>query len=329
MSSIPATMAALGAALSLAAALPAQSVVEQYSPASGTLRIGPGPDELISRTDSGYTLVLPPEPATGVVLMLDGFRVTVDSAGPARGSFEAESLAANLAILRLTTGNPLDFYFTGEDVDQVARRVQSVLERHGLNERPVYFAGMSLGGTRALRLAGHLVRNRSDYWLEPAAVAVVDSPLDMERFWHAEQSAIAADFHPAAAGEGRWVSYLLEQSLGGPPSESYQSYLRYSPYTHTAPDGGNAKWLVGLPVRAYHEPDVDWWIEHRRKSYYQMNSIDLAALVNRLKLLGNERAELVTTHQARQGFAEGSSPHTWSMVDNGDLVAWFVSPSED
>ena len=56
-----------------------------------------------------------------------------------------------------------------------------------------------------------------------------------------------------------------------------------------------------------------------------MNSIDMAALVYDLKLMGNERAKLVTTHQQRQDFDKGSSPHTWSIVDNADLVDWFIS----
>jgi hypothetical protein len=88
--------------------------------------------------------------------------------------------------------------------------------------------------------------------------------------------------------------------------------------------GGNAVHLRDVPVRAYHEPDVDWWIENRRKSYYSMNSLDLAALVNELRLLGNERAFLITTHGTRAGFEDGSSPHTWSIVDNGELVDWFL-----
>lgn len=88
--------------------------------------------------------------------------------------------------------------------------------------------------------------------------------------------------------------------------------------------GGNAMHLRDIAVRAYHEPDVDWWLEHRRKRYYSMNSIDLAALVNELLLLGSSRACLVTTHARRSGYAEGSSAHTWSIVDNAELVDWFL-----
>lgn len=55
-----------------------------------------------------------------------------------------------------------------------------------------------------------------------------------------------------------------------------------------------------------------------------MNSLDQAALITQLLVLGNERAVLVTTHRRRQGYAEGSTPHTWSIVDNAELVEWFL-----
>ena len=128
----------------------------------------------------------------------------------------------------------------------------------------------------------------------------------MERFWEAEIRAIRDNFHQSAAGEGRWVTYLLEKNLGGTPLDSYQNYADYSPYTYSAPGGGNAELLKDIPIRAYHEPDVNWWIENRRKSYYSMNSIDMAGLIYDLKLLGNEQAELVTSYQQRADFDKGS-----------------------
>jgi len=55
-----------------------------------------------------------------------------------------------------------------------------------------------------------------------------------------------------------------------------------------------------------------------------MNSLDQAALINQLRILGNDRAELVSTHNRRQGYSEGAAPHTWSIVDNAELVKWFL-----
>jgi len=305
---------------------PAPVVQEAYEPVDGLLRIGPEPDRAIPLTDKGHTLLLPPgtAPLAGLAVFLDGWRVSIDDQLVSPDTFERVALANNVGILRLTTGNPLDFYFEEDTLRDVAERLQTVLETGGLQETPLLFTGLSLGGTRALKLAIFLKENPTRFWAQPQAVAIVDAPLDMVRFWEAEQRAAADAFHPAAADEGRWVSYLLETHLGGPPREHFDAYVAYSPFVYTAPLGGNARYLRNVPIRAYHEPDVNWWIENRRKSYYSMNSIDLAALINALKLQGNTRAELVTTYQAREGFAEGASPHTWSFVDNAALIAWFL-----
>ena len=300
-------------------------VVEDFEPVPGLLRIGPEPERVIPLTEKGYTLLLPSdaEPA-GLVVFLDGRKVDV-SIHTAAGTFDHEALARSVGTLHLTTGNPLDFFFDDAILADVAERLQGILETNGLRETPLYVAGLSLGGTRALKLTIFLKQHADRFWAAPKAVAIVDAPLDMVRFWEAETRAARDAFHPAAADEGRWVTYLLETNLGGPPHEHFDRYVSYSPFVYTAPDGGNAALLREVAVRAYHEPDVNWWIQNRRKSYYSMNSIDHAALINVLRLQGNDRAELVTTHQARDGFDDGASPHTWSIVDNADLVTWLLA----
>lgn len=309
--------------ITVTAVLDAQVVRESYIPASGLLRIGPGPDEVVERTDTGHTLVLPDriEPL-GAVVLPDGFRVSPAAYLDDSLSFEREALRRGLAVVRLTTGNPLDFYFDDSTVASVGGRLQAVLDEAGMGAAPVVLCGMSLAGTRVLKLAIHMRRHPERYSLRLAGAAIVDAPLDMVRFHAAEQQAIRDDFHPAAAGEGRWVSWMLETHLGGTPQERWQRYVDYSPYVHGAPDGGNAALLADLPLRAYHEPDVNWWIENRRKDYYGMNSLDLAALINELRRQGNGRADLITTCRARKGYAEGASPHTGSIVDNADLADW-------
>lgn len=299
-------------------------VIERYVPMAGSVSIGPESDDRVPLTDRGYTLVLPSgrEPL-GIAVFFDGWRITVDSLPPAVGSFEEEALRAGVGLLHITTGDPLDFLFGDDEVAALVKRVERALHAEGLAGRPLLFAGLSLGGTRALRVAIEIRRHR--HWpLRLAAVALVDAPLDMIRVWTAERKAAADGFGSASSGQGRWVSYLLETRLGGPPDQARARYVAYSPFVFGEPGGGNAAVLEGLPLRAYHEPDVNWWIEQRRKSYYQMNSIDLAALVDELRLAGSQEAELITTTGARDGYGVGSSPQSWSIVDNADLVRWFL-----
>lgn len=302
----------------------AQTVTESYEPQQGVLRIGDAANRAIALTDRGHTIIAPDgcDVPVGVVIFLDGFRVQA-TATIEPGSFEGAALAAGFSIVRVTTGNPLDFYFDDVTMNDVTTRLQDIIDAQGWRDVPVYLAGMSLGGTRALRLTIFLKQTATEYWLSPSAVAVVDAPLDMVRMWHGEKKSAADNVHPGAADEGRWVTYLLEKNLGGTPDTARDAYIAYSPYTHTAPHSGNARHLGDIKLRAYHEPDIDWWIANRGKSYYQMNSLDMAALITDLRIAGNTRAELVTTHNKRDGHADGTSPHTWSFVDNSDLLEWF------
>ena len=307
--------------------LPLPVVVEEFEVANGNIRIGPGSNELFPRVDKGYRLEIPAGGVEGVAVFLDGFRPHADTLPPAAGSFESEALGAGLALLRVTTGDPLDFLFTDSAVASVASQVDSALVTNRLADLPRYFLGLSLGGTRVLRLAAHL-SGQQDSASIPAAIAVVDAPLDMMRMHRSESKAIVDAVHPAAAGEGRWVRYRLEAALGGPPSVMPDRYQNYSPYSYGVAGGGRAVLLNGIPLRAYHEPDIDWWMRNRGKGYQQMNSPDMAGLVNELSLLGSDRAELITTISKRHGARFGATPHTWSIVDNAELVSWLKTSVE-
>lgn len=304
----------------------AQRIIESYDRIEGFLRIGPEPSRMVPMTERGHTLIVPgtASPARGVVVLIDSRRFASESFEPKPGELETEALARNVAVLHITTGNPLDFLFDETVTQDVADRLGMILQESGLGDAHVFLAGLSLGGTRALKLAEFLRANRDRHRVQAAAVAIVDAPLDMVRLWEAERRAAELGFHPAAADEGHWVTYLLETHLGGTPTEARTRYVEYSPFVYSAEHGGNAIYLQDVPGRAYHEPDVNWWIENRRKSYYSMNSLDQAALINQLRILGNDRAELVSTHNRRQSYSEGASPHTWSIVDNAELVEWFL-----
>jgi hypothetical protein len=146
----------------------------------------------------------------------------------------------------------------------------------------------------------------------------------MVRFHREMAKARDLDFHPATANEGRWVSGYLEKNLHGTPDESPAAYIDYSPYCYSANGGPHVRSLLDVALRCYVEPDVNWWIDTRRKDYYAMNAVDLAALVNALKISGHRQAELITTQN--KGFLPDGSrhPHSWRIVDEQELIDWFA-----
>ena len=55
-----------------------------------------------------------------------------------------------------------------------------------------------------------------------------------------------------------------------------------------------------------------------------MNAADAAALINGLKRVGNQEAELRLSTD--KGYRPDGSrhPHAWSIVDEAELVEWFA-----
>ncbi len=173
-----------------------------------------------------------------------------------------------------------------------------------------------------MRYAVLCQQNRSAFAIHPAALVLCDAPIDMLRMYDEHSKALQHNFNSLAANTAAMILPLLQTHLGF-PATNRDKYIAYSPYSYADSAGGNAKYLVHLPVRAYHEPDINWWIKNRGKDYYSMNSIDMAGLINQLSLMGNTKAELVTLDHRTTNPDE--SPHTWNIVDNKELVNWFLT----
>jgi len=308
----------------------AQRQFTDYQDVEGTIRIGPGEDYVIDRTERGYTLLLPEgngRSVHGLVVVLKGKRHTLDDISEPMKLYP-HAFRENLGVLYVSSGNPVDFYFKEQNMRRVLGLIEEARQSHGLTGTALFYAGMSIEGTRALKLTVFCKKHPYECDLVPDAIAINDSPLDMKRFWHVTQRAENLQFHDAAAGEGVWVSYHLKRGLGGTPKQKPTAYAEYSPYIYTwentrSVGGPNVKYLKDIPLRAYIEPDVNWWIENRRQGYYSMNVLDMAGLVNALKTRGGEKAKLISTREARSDPQE--SPHTWGIVDNAELMEWFAS----
>lgn len=293
--------------------------IEMEREARGVVELAEGIS--IPRVNSGYTLWLPEEhEINGMVVFFHARRDTVnpDPIIELAGRF-------GLATVYLTTDNPLEFLFEQTRMAQLEADLHAILVSHGIPQDNLLFCGMSLEGVRALKMAMFAQTDASRYNLVPRAVAVCDAPVDMARFYRACRRAALQDYHPAAANEGFWVANYLYDNLGGSPEDTIGAYIEYAPFTFETADGGNAGYFSRIVFRAYTEPDIQWWMENRGKDYYGMNALDLAAMVNQLKLMGNERAELITT--TGKGYHPDGTrhPHSWSIVDEAELIDWFAS----
>jgi len=312
---------ALGASVVvLAAALPAQGAPPAARAASGWSY------EIANRV---------PAPRAVLVLMpgFGGAFSEFSEAGStaAHRSVLADSLAAR-GIALVLAAPPAGVLF-GDDthLQQLEATIRETVGKLGADALPLAIGGFSAGGTDAVLFAERCAAGRCTMPHTVRAVFAVDAPLDWFRLW--ENASMVVEHRPPGANveEAQRILVALEARLGAQPSPASSRYLESSPLAATARGGGNARSLAGVAVRAYTEPDIQWWIEQRGLDYYGMNAVDAASLIRHLKLLGNTRAELVVT-TGRGYRANGlRHPHSWSIVDQVDLASWLarelLSPS--
>lgn len=302
--------------LGISCFLPAQTLFQHIERDSGLINLAPGIS--IPKENAGYTLVMPRSgQARGMIVFFNSDRDTINK-------MYRYANPKGIAVLYLSTGNPLEFLFETTAKQQLEGYIHLALEHHGIPKENLLFSGMSLAGTRAFKMAEFAQSKASKYKLKPRAIAACDAPLDFVRFWQALDKAKRIQFHPAAANEGTWVTAWLEKNLGGKPTDHLEAYISYSPYCYLDREGVHLSNYKNIAVRTYTEPDVQWWMKTRRKDYYAMNAIDAAAIVNELNIRGNSEAELVTT-QDKGYWGDGTRhPHSWSIVDEAELVEWFL-----
>lgn len=270
----------------------------------------------IPTEDAGYTLVLPDDKtAQGLIIYFNSDRDTIDK------TFHY-ALLKGIGVLYVTTGNRVEFFFEKEKMQQIENYINKAISKYNIPSNFMYM-GMSLAGTRALKFTIFSQSADSKYHYNPKAIVICDSPLDFVRFWREGYKAKQLNYSEITANEGAWTTTYLEKNLNGNPFINLQAYLDYSPFSYIAPDPEKLSCFKDIYIKAYHEPDVNWWMDTRRKDYYSMNSVDLAAFVNELNILGNANAELVTTQN--KGYRPDGSrhPHSWAIVDVPEAVAWF------
>lgn len=309
--------------LTLCVGLSAQKVINQEFFVDGDISLTD--DISIPKINPGYTVWLPENGnIKGLIVFTHPRRDTSQ-----QDALITYALFRQLAVLYATTENRLEFFFKLEKLQQIENYLAEVIHTYQIPEANLLYCGMSLEGTRALKLAIFGQSYPSKHHIQPKAIAICDAPLDMVRFHKSMIRAKELNFNPITANEGNWVAGYLEKNLGGTPTDNLAAFTDYSPYCYTLDGGHHLNKFQEIAIRAYSEPDVNWWMQTRRKDFYSMNTIDLAAFINELNILGNSQAQLITTQNKGYHPDGNRHPHSWSIVDEKEMIDWFLSLLED
>lgn len=197
-----------------------------------------------------------------------------------------------------------------------------IVKDYQVSKDTFILGGLSNGGMIFLSYAEKAVQYLGTTFLVPKGVFALDSPVDKAHLYEYCEREIERNYNEAGVSEGKWIIERYKK-LYGTPYKNPEKYIAASIYSYGAKEGGNAKYLKNIPLRMYTDFDVEWLMKERHRDLYDWNGTDIIAMVNRLKIMGNEDANVIISFG--KGFKlDGSKhPHSWSIMDSQDCLNWI------
>lgn len=271
-------------------------------------------------TQNFYLALKPGTIAKGLLVILPGFGgfprdVLEETDLPAKA--RKDGYVVIIPYLSIQT-----FYTDSLSQSRLTTLIPEVIKKYNVPREKFIIGGHSAGGNGALLYAENAFKLNNAKIIKPNLVFGVDPPLDMKRLWGSFVYIQNHAFNKAASDEADYFLTRFSKELGGSPLEKPGEYERISSFYREAKDGGKIKYLKSLPIRLYCDPDIQWYIEYRRIPYEHMNASDLSACIVQMRLLGNEKAELITN--VGKGYFPGGvrHPHGFSQLDAEEFLVW-------
>ncbi len=205
---------------------------------------------------------------------------------------------------------------------------KQVVELHKIPKDKFIIGGFSNGGMISLKYAEKSDMDKADKFIIPKAVFALDPPLDLVHLYNHAKRDVERNFSIPAVNEGHWIMNMYKTEFGGTPEEVPNEYIKYSIFSNSEKDGGNAKYLLHTPIRIYTEPDIDWQMKNRHRDFYDLNCTDISAMINLLQLNGNKNAEMIVTYNKGVRLNGTKHPHSWSIMDSADCLTWILKQIE-
>jgi len=276
-------------------------------------------------TSNFYLAIYPSSlPLRGFMFLIPSFGETPEGV---QMQTDLSQLAAEQGILTIIptfkTGTKS---FGIDDLTQQSFReiILDVSAKNKLVGLKFYIGGFSIGGSCAVKFAEFAVKDNFDF--KPNAVFVIDSPLDFERLYKSYKRTLRLSDNSQLNQEAIYMVDRIEKEMNGTPEIAIENYYKYSPYTFSDNNQTAIKYLINTPIRYYTEPDINWWLKERGGDYSGMNALDGSCMINELNRLGNSNAFLIATQN--KGYRKPDNrrhPHSWSIVDNIELINWLLS----
>jgi hypothetical protein len=275
--------------------------------------------DVTDKTKNCYTIIYPPKlPWKGYIFLIPGFGETAENVLQQTDLPNKIALNGILTIIPTFQDGVLSFGVDSLSQQTFDRILKDVTSKHKLIDQKFYVGGFSIGGSCVIKYAENAE-------IKPTAVFAIDPPLDFERYYNSAKRDIRLSKDNEANQENVYMIDRLEKETGGSPATNLTEYYNISPYSFSDTTQRAIKKLIKMPLRIYTEPDINWWLKERSADFTGMNATECSAMINEINRLGNQSAELITTQN--KGYRKPDDrrhPHSWSIVDNEELIKWLL-----
>lgn len=225
----------------------------------------------------------------------------------------------NIAVLYMNYHQKL--WLEADEKQKLALLLKSIFLENNLPTKNIYIGGFSSGGNVSL-LIGSFLMEHEEFNLSPKGVFLIDSPIDLMALYKSSEKNLKRKFSETSVQESTWIIETLEKRFGHPNS-NLSKYEDYAVFTSQSNNIDNLSSLKNIKIRLYTEPDTLWWKTNRMADYDQMNAFYIKKLHERLKESGFDRVEYIPTEDKGYRANGDRHPHSWSIVDKNELVAWM------
>ena len=237
-----------------------------------------------------------------------------------QSTIPAKNFENGIATFILSLKGAETFYIDDTSQNLLAEIILEISKKYKLTNTKFVLGGFSLGGTAAVKYAEKSLQGPSKM-LKPTMVFAGDPPLDLERFNLSLLKVLKRNTPAIGVKEAVFFRAKLKEYFG--PNET--NWFKHSCYAYSDTSNDRIQSLTNIAIRLYSEPDIEWMLLNRHYDYYASNSIDCAALINELQLMGNVNSNFITTTGKGIRANGQRHPHSWSIIDGQELVNWVLN----
>jgi pimeloyl-ACP methyl ester carboxylesterase len=273
-------------------------------------------------THSGHYLVVEPEDKDsilGVLVLLAGFGQFPEDTPP-ETKLHNVAYANSILTVFYAGGNKL--YADSITRAKLTTVIKDILKRYNVRTNAFVLGGYSAGGMIAMRYVELCNEFPGKFPIQPKGIFTVDSPIDIFTVYELLEENAKNNYSELAVEEAIRAMKHIKNDYGV-PRENISTYAKITAFSMNKDYSQNEIFLKNTAVRTYHDVDIAWRITNRNQTVHGSNYEVTAELINRLVLMGNNKAEFMQSYKTGYRSNGQRHPHSWSIVNEVEFIQWM------